>query len=72
MKASGGWIKLKTRGAQACVPTTSESSVSFSGSARVTGGTARFAGARGTLTFHGVYDAVTSKLTITFKGRVSY
>ena len=71
LKGRAGSIKLVTHGAQACVPTTG-GSVSFSGHARVTGGTSRFAGASGTLRFHGVYDGATSKVTISFKGRVSY
>jgi len=71
MRGSAGAIRVATKGAQACVPTTG-GNVSFSGRASVTRGTARFAGARGTLTFHGVYDAQTQSITITFRGRVSY
>jgi hypothetical protein len=71
LKGGAGSLRLVAHGAQACVSTTG-ADASFSGRARVTGGTAKFAGASGTLTFHGTYVEATRKLTISFKGRVSY
>jgi hypothetical protein len=71
LKGSAGSLKLATHGARACVSTTA-GSAAFSGRARVIGGTAKFAGASGTLSFHGTYDEATRRLTISFKGRISY
>ena len=71
LKGGAGSLKLATHAAQACV-STNGGSAPFSGRARVTGGTAKFAGATGTLTFHGTYDAASRKLTISFKGLISY
>ena len=72
LRGRAGKILLVTRAAQACVPTTGAGDVGFSGSARVTGGTNKFAHARGRLTFSGVYSPQARTVTISFKGRVSY
>src|SRR5580765_3376849 len=72
LKGAAGSIKVAASAAQACLPTGSATSVGFAGRVRVTGGTARFAGARGTLRFHGVYNTQTDALTISFKGTVTY
>ena len=47
-------------------------SVSFSGAATVTGGTATFAGARGRVSFRGSFDRVTSSVRISLSGVVRY
>jgi len=72
LKGAAGSIRLTANAARACLPASGATSVSFSGRVRVTGGTARFAGAHGTLRFHGVYNTQTRVLTITFKGTVTY
>jgi hypothetical protein len=71
LKGSGGSIVLRARGAQACT-SGAEANVAFSGTATVTGGTRKFAGARGTLSFKGVYAKQAGSVTISFKGRVTY
>jgi len=50
----------------------SGASVSFSGRVAVTGGTGRFSGAQGTLSFSGTYSQRTKVVTITFRGRLTY
>jgi hypothetical protein len=72
LKGSGGSIVLRARGAQACISGQTGANVKFSGKATVTGGTRKFAGARGTLSFTGVYAKQTASVTISFKGRVTY
>lgn len=47
-------------------------SVSFSGHVAVTGGTRRFSGARGTLSFSGTYSRASKAVTVTFRGRLTY
>ena len=47
-------------------------SVSFSGAATVTGGTATFAGARGRVAFRGSFDRVTGSVRISLSGVVRY
>ena len=73
LEGSGGSIALKARGAQACTSgQTGGAKVAFSGTATVIGGTLKFAGAHGTLSFTGVYVEQTGSVTISFKGRVTY
>jgi hypothetical protein len=55
LKGSPGSVTLAAHDAQACAGSTDANSVSFSGSAKVTGGTSTFAGAHGTLAFTGTY-----------------
>jgi hypothetical protein len=71
LKGKPGSIKLAVRDAHACAGT-DPNKVSFSGTAKVTGGTATFAGARGTLTFSGTYSRQSNKVTISFRGRITY
>ena len=72
LKGKPGSIKLAARSGQACLAATAVSRVPFSGRARVTGGTKTFAGARGTLRFHGAYATETGTVTITFTGTLTY
>jgi len=46
--------------------------VSFSGQAKVLGGTSAFAHVRGTLSFTGKYVRLTNAVTISLKGRITY
>lgn len=66
-----GSITLAARRARACVAST-DASVSFSGSAQVTGGTSIFAHARGSLSFKGIYHSRTGEVTISLRGRIRY
>jgi hypothetical protein len=72
LKGSSGSITLAARHAHACANGTDANDVLFSGSATITGGSAAFAGARGTLLFTGTYLRPSGSVTITFRGRVSY
>ncbi len=72
MKGRGGRIVLSAHGGHACTSGPTGANVAFSGTATVTDGTGRFAGARGTLSFTGSYVKETGSVTISFKGRVSY
>jgi hypothetical protein len=66
-----GTIRLAARGGKVCPPSVA-ATVGFSGTARVTGGTAKFAGASGTLRYTGRYVGQDGSLTITFKGHITY
>jgi hypothetical protein len=72
LKGKPGSIRLAARGARACTGGPDAKNVSFSGSAKVTGGTSTFEGAHGTLSFAGSYVNQSGALTISFKGRISY
>jgi hypothetical protein len=48
------------------------SSVSFSGTATVTGGAAAFAGARGRLSFRGTFDRTTGSVKVSLSGVIRY
>jgi hypothetical protein len=72
LKGTAGSITLSARGAQACADGTDANVVSFSGSAKVTGGTSTLAGAHGTLSFSGTYTRQSGAVTISFKGRITY
>jgi hypothetical protein len=72
LKGTAGSIRVAARNAQACADTADANSVSFSGHAKVTGGTSTFAGAQGTLAFRGTYVSQTGAVTISFKGRLTY
>jgi hypothetical protein len=51
----------------------SNGSIKFTGTEKVTGGTGRYAGAKGKLTFTGVRTSLTATLTtVTFKGTITY
>jgi len=71
LKRASGSIKLAARGVKICPPSVA-ATVGFSGTARVTGGTAKFAGATGTLRYSGRYVGQEGSLTITFKGHITY
>jgi len=72
LKGQPGSIKLKAHSGRACLPATGARKVPFSGRALVTGGTKKFAGARGRLRFRGAYAAETGTVTITFTGTLTY
>jgi hypothetical protein len=65
-------LRLAVSVAQACAGGSGGSRVSFSGTARVVGATGAFAGARGTLSFHGTYTRSTRAVTVSFGGRIRY
>jgi hypothetical protein len=67
-----GSIILTARDARACVGDPGAPTASFSGHAKVTRGTATFAGARGTLAFKGTYSQADDSVTISFTGRITY
>jgi hypothetical protein len=46
--------------------------ISFSGSAKVTGGTGKFRAAKGTLRFTGHYDRASGAFTVKLKGTLKY
>jgi len=72
LKGRSGSIRISARDAKACVATSNPNEVSFSGSAKVLGGTSAFAHARGTLSFTGSYVRSTSVVKVSFKGRITY
>lgn len=72
LKGRAGTILLSVHGAQACTSAQTGANVAFSGTASVTGGTRRFAGASGRLSFTGVYVKETGSVTISLNGRVTY
>jgi hypothetical protein len=72
LKGARGSLKLALHSAQACTSNSSADSVSFSGRARVVGGTKRFVGARGALRFSGSYVRSTRMVSISFRGRITY
>jgi len=67
-----GSLRLRVRNAQACASAGNASRVSFSGKARVVGGTSAFAGARGMLSFSGTYARPTGAVSVSFRGRITY
>lgn len=69
LKGARGSLRLKMHSAQACA---GADSVSFSGRARVVGGTRAFAGARGALRFTGTYTRSTRAVSVSLRGRISY
>jgi hypothetical protein len=72
LKGANGSIRLAAHGARACAGGSNADVVSFSGSARVTGGTSTFAHAHGTLSFTGTYTRRSGGLTISFRGSLTY
>jgi hypothetical protein len=71
LRGKTGSIRLRTRGAEACAPGTGNS-VSFSGTASVTGGTAAFTGARGRLSFRGTFDRTSGSVKVSLSGVIRY
>jgi hypothetical protein len=72
VRGSRGSLRLELHTARACASDSEADSVSFSGRARVVGGTKKFTGARGALRFSGTYTRSTSAVSISFRGRISY
>jgi hypothetical protein len=72
LKGTRGSITLAAHRAQACAGSATANSVSFSGSARITGGTSTFKHARGTISFTGTYLRQTSVVTISLRGRIRF
>ena len=71
LRGKTGSLRVRTRSAQACAPG-SGNSVSFSGTATVTGGTAAFAGARGRLSFRGTFDRTSGGVKVSLSGVIRY
>ena len=72
LRGSAGTIRLSAHHAEMCAVSTTATTVSFAGSAAVTGGTARFARAGGELSFSGTYVQKSGTVKISFRGRISY
>src|SRR5262249_61027030 len=72
LRGRRGSIRLSAGNAHACSTTGSGDEVSFSGTAKVVGGTSAFASARGRLSFKGTYTRSTNRVTITLTGRLVY
>jgi hypothetical protein len=70
LRGKTGSLRLRTRHAQACA--TGGNSVSFSGTATVTGGAVTFAGARGRLSFRGTFDRTTGSVKVSLSGVIRY
>ena len=64
-----GSLRLRVRNGHACG---GGDRVSFSGRARVVGGTGAFAGSRGLLSFSGSYVRSTGAVSVSFRGQVTY
>jgi hypothetical protein len=71
LRGKTGSLRLRARHAQACAAG-GGSSVSFSGTATVTGGAAAFAGARGRLSFRGTFDRTTGSVKVSLSGVIRY
>jgi hypothetical protein len=74
LAGAAGKLKVKllptSRGCAASEDDTSN--ISFSGSAKVIGGTGKFRAARGTLRFSGHYDRSTGSFSVKLKGTLKY
>ena len=71
LRGQTGSLRLKARSSHACAAG-GGNSVSFSGTATVTGGTATFAGARGRLSFRGTFDRATGSVKVSLSGAIRY
>jgi hypothetical protein len=71
LRGKTGSLRLKARRAHACAAG-GGNSVSFSGTAIVTGGAATFAGARGRLSFRGSFDRTAGSVKVTLSGVIRY
>ncbi len=69
-----GKLKITLRsGSRACAASQDEpNNISFSGSAKVTGGTGKFRSAKGTLRYSGHYDRGTGAFTVKLKGTLKH
>ena len=70
LRGRTGSIRLRARRAHACAG--DGNSVSLSGTATVTGGTAVFAGARGRLSFRGTFDRTSRSVKVSLSGAILY
>jgi hypothetical protein len=66
-----GSLRLVAHRARGCA-TDGGNNVAFSGTATVTSGTARMAGARGRLSFRGSFNRATGAVRITLAGRIRF
>src|SRR5437899_3087434 len=71
LRGRTGSLRLAARRAKACAAG-GGNSVSFSGTATVTGGTATFAGAHGRLSFEGSFDRATGSVKVSLSGVIRY
>jgi hypothetical protein len=71
LRGNAGSLRLRARNAHACAAGGGKS-VSFSGTATVTGGTAAFAGARGRLSVRGTFDRTTGSVKVSLSGVIRY
>jgi hypothetical protein len=71
LRGKAGSLRLAARRAHAC-SAGGGNSVSFSGTAIVTRGTATFAGARERLSFRGSFDSATGSVKVSLSGVVRY
>jgi len=71
LSGKNGSLRLVAHRASACAAG-GGNSVSFSGTATVTGGTATFAGARGRLHFSGSFGRASGRVTISLSGLIRY
>jgi len=71
LRGKTGSLRLRAHRAQACAAD-GGTSVSFSGRASVTGGTATFAGARGRLSFRGTFDRTSGSVKVSLSGVIRY
>jgi len=69
LRGTMGSIRLRARRAHACA---TGNSVSFSGTATVTGGTDTFGGAQGRLSFRGTFDRTTGSVKVSLSGVIRY
>jgi hypothetical protein len=67
LRGKTGSLRLRARNANACAAS-GGNSVSFSGTATISGGTGTFAGARGRLAFRGVFDRATGGVRLSLRG----
>jgi len=71
LRGTMGSIRLRARRAHACAGG-GGNSVSFSGTATVTGGTDTFGGAQGRLSFTGTFDRTTGSVKVSLSGVIRY
>jgi hypothetical protein len=72
LRGAHGSLRLAAGDVHACSSDRAGSTVSFSGRARVVGGTRKFSGAGGVLSFSGTYERSTGAVSISFRGRIGY
>jgi len=70
LRGRSGSFHLVVRNAHACAGSAND--VSFSGTAKVEGGTSAYAAAHGALSFKGTYTQSTRTVSITLRGIITY